>query len=222
MPNVRNQMKKLMMATVADEALRHDWTYSQFRPRTVPSAWKAGDHVIADCSKAVQMLSRWSGAPDPMGESFGPYGNSQTIWSHLQHAAAADELEVGDIITFGRDGDEHAAMVLEPGADPLLWSFGHQGAPNTYRLSDDRRERQFCKLPVVAYKPTPAEVLRAKTGWFSWVAWRLGEGDWKHFGPKAGGVRPDVPKVIPAGWWLRLGKFVANRKKGNKSKPRAQ
>lgn len=212
--DVRAALAKLMRATLADEAAHHDWTYAEVRPMPVPPSWKPGQQVRGDCSKGVQFLSHWAGGPDPMGEGYGPYGNSQTIWLKLQHLDHPSELQVGDIVTFGPDGDQHAAMVLEAGADPLLWSFGHQGAPDTYRLSQDGRAAQYLRNPVPKYVPTSADRLRARTGWFAWVAWRLAEGDWRHYVPSDPKVRPAVPKRIPLGWWRRYAKFLLRRKRG--------
>lgn len=210
----RQRLSGLMHETLADEEAHHDWTYIAVRPLTTPARpWKAGMKVRGDCSKGVQWLCWWSEAPDPMDNGFAPYGNSQTIWSHLQHLTSPAELEVGDIVTFGKWGSDHAAMVIEAGPDPLLWSFGHEGAPNTYRLSLDRRPAQYLRLPV-AYVPTPADKLRAKTGWFAWVAWKLGEGDWKDYKPATAAVRPNVPKLISPNWWARYAQFLLNRKKG--------
>ena len=215
LPPARERLHALMLNTIADEAAHHNWHYHAARPMPVPASWKPDQTVLGDCSKGVQYLCRWADAPDPMGNAFGPYGNSQTIWLKLQHLDHPAELEVGDIVTFGLAGSEHAAMVIEPGADPLLWSFGHEGAPNSYRLSQDGRVAQYLRLPVV-YVPTPADRLRAMTGWFAWVAWRLGEGDWKPFGKTNPRVRPNVNRLIPLTWWARLAQFLANRSSGDK------
>lgn len=216
MPDYRKALAGLMKATLADEQTHHTWTYLAVRPMSVPASWKAGQHVTGDCSKGVQYLCRWAGTKDPMGQSYGPYGNSYTLWVHLQHLSSPSELLVGDIVTFGYNGDEHATMVLEPGPDPLLWSFGHQGAPDTYKLSEDRRPHQLLRNPLPVYVPTKQDKLRAKTGYFSWVAWKLGEGDWKPFKRADKSVRPNVPRVIPPLWWKRYAQFLLNRKKGNK------
>jgi len=215
LPPARQKLKDLMNATLADERAHHDWTYAAVRPMPVPGSWRPGQAVRGDCSKGVVFLCRWAGVPDPMGQGYGPYGNSQTLWLKLQHLASAVELDVGDIVTFGQDGNDHAAMVLEPGTDPLLWSFGHQGAPNSYRLSADPRVKQFLRNPIPVYVPTRADRLRARTGWFAWMAWALGEGDWKGYGKANRKVRPDVTKRIPLSWWRRRARYLLNRKKGN-------
>ncbi len=213
----RLKLQQLMQATLADEAAHHSWNYHAVRPMPVPLSWATGQHVSGDCSKGVQYLARWAAAPDPMQNGFTAYGNSQTIWLKLHHLASPGQLEVGDIVVFGPDGRDHAAMVLKAGSDPLLWSFGHQGAPNSYRLSQDTRIKTYCKLPIVDPPPTPQDKLRAMTGFYSWVAWRLGEGPWAAYQPATRSVRPNVPLLIPPNWWLRFIQFLANRDKGDRS-----
>jgi hypothetical protein len=211
--DVRAELEQVMRGTLADAA---NWGYFAVRPEGVPTParmWKKGTKVRADCSTGVRDVCWFCPpAPDPFFNGWGHYGNSQTLWLRLHHLDHASELEVGDIVVFGRDGRDHATMVLEPGPDPLLWSFGHPGAPNTYRLSWDHRPATFLKLPVVEPPPTPQDKLRAMTGFYSWVAWRLGEGPWKKYGTTNATVRPNVPRRIPAGWWTRYAQFLASRK----------
>ncbi len=215
---IRAALGKLMHETLVDQANHGTWTYRAIRPLYVPHIWTPGQRVVSDCSKGVQYLCRWAAAPDPMGSGYGPYGNSQTICMHLHHLDHPSQLQVGDPVTFGRWGEEHAAIVLEAGNDPLLWSDGHQGAPNSYRLSWDTRSHQLLKLmPDDPHEPpTPQQKLQAKTGWFSWVAWKLGEGAWQHYGKANAKVRPNVPTVIPPNWWTRYVRFLAARNTGNK------
>lgn len=212
----REQLVQLMRATIADQAAHNTWTYHAVRPLPVPPTWAPGQHVVGDCSKGVQYLCRWAGAPDPMLSGWSMWGNSQTIAANLAHLEQPSMLAAGDIVTFGPGGSAHAAMVLEPGGDPLVWSFGHQGAPNTYRLSQDRRQQQYLRLPVP--KPTPPldAQLRGRTGYWAWLAWSLGEGDWKPYGRFAKTVRPNVKKLIPPTWWAARVRFLAARKRGNK------
>lgn len=209
--------ERLMRQTLADEAAHHDWTYHAIRPCPVPPTWHSGQRVWGDCSKGVQFLCKWAGVLDPMNMHYGDYGNSETLCVKLQHLDHASQLLVMDIVTFGVRGSEHAAIVMERGSDPLLWSFGHQGAPNAYRLSVDHRVRQFLRNPIPHYVPTPQDKVRAKTGYFAWVAWKLGEGDWLHYGVANPRVRPNVPRVIPPHWWKRYAQFVANRNRADEA-----
>ncbi len=217
---IRENLEHYMRATLADEAAHGTWHYHAVRPCVVPEHWHPGQQVYGDCSKGVQFLDKWAGAPDPMWErgssSYGPYGNSATLAAKLKHLDHPSELQIGDDVTFGHYGNSHAAKVLEPGNDPLLWSFGHPGAPNTYRLSHDRRERQYLQLHLPPHKLTPVEKLKAMTGYWSWLQWKLGEGHWRGFGPEKAFVRPNVPRVIPREWWKRYIQYLLNRKKPNK------
>ncbi len=213
----RARLHTLMKQTLADEAAHHTWTYAAIRPLPMPHRpWSAGQKVRGDCSKGVQFLCWWADCPnDPMGMHYGLYGNSSTLALHLHHLERAADLKVGDIVTFGQGGDEHAAMVYEAGTDPLLWSHGHQGAPNTYKLSQDRRIHQLLHNPVPAYVLTSADKLRAMTGFWSWAQWREGTGAWRSYPPLTKIVRPNVPRVIPPLWWTRWRKIAAARNAAN-------
>lgn len=216
--DVRRALKQLMQETLGDEYKNHTWTYRAIRPLAIPPSWAKGLRVVGDCSKGVQYLCKWAGMlNDPMGMNWGVYGNSTNLCLHLQHLDHRYELRVGDIVTFGAGGDKHAAMVYEPGSDPLVWSFGHQGAPNTYRLSQDHRQQQYLRIPTTDLIVLPEDKLRAKQGYFSWVAWKLGEGHWAPYGKANPKVRPHVPKVISPVWQWRYSLFLANRNRGNKA-----
>ncbi len=216
---VRAELGLTMRATLADEAANHNWRYAAVRPEAMTGTrglYIPGRPVASDCSKGVQRICFWTaGAPDPMKNGWGAYGNSSTICAALEHLDQPADLKAGDLVTFGANCDEHAAMCLEPGADPLLWSDGHQGAPNTYRLSWDRRERQLLRLPFV-YAPTPQDILRAKQGYWAWMQWKLGEGAWAHYAAEDPHVRPNVPAVIPDAWWRQRARYLAKRKRPNK------
>ena len=58
--------------------------------------------------------------------------------------------------------------------------------------------------------------LRRRTGFWAWLAWYIGEADWKPWGPKDPLARPNVPKNIvlyrPT-WFPRLAAYLAARKK---------
>ena len=217
--DIREEMHVAMMASLADEVAHHRWTYRPVRPCGMPTkkrVYVPDIYIDGDCSKGGQFIAWWSpGAPDPMEQNFGPFGNSQTLWMCCQHLARPSELRVGDYTTMGFDGNEHAVCILEAGEDPVAWSFGHQGAPNTYRLSYDRRPQQWLRFRLPDYVPTPQDRLRARTDWFAWMAWYQGEGDWKQYGPTNPKVRPNVPKVIPLSWWRRRARFLAARHGGD-------
>lgn len=213
----REKLVALMRSTLNDN---EHWDYRAIRPLYVYPTYRKGMHVNSDCSFGCKLLCKWAGVrDDPTGENYTGYGNSSSIATHLRHVEHASDLEPGDIVTSGSDGaNGHAAMVLVPGNDPLMWSDGHEGAPNTYRLSADTRRKIFCRLNVGPWKRTKADILRSKTGYWSWLQWSLGEGDWRKYPPFAEKVRPNVPEKISKAWWNRRKKFLAARSEGNKTR----
>lgn len=142
-PGKRDLLHALMIATAGNP---YGWNYREVRPLTMPP--KLAHGVNADCSFGVKILCDWAGVPDPTGGKFDGYGNSTSIFRQLPHVPI-NQAKTGDIVLFGPEGAWHAAMILEPGRDPLLWSHGHQGAPNLYHLSDDsRRPVTACSIGV--------------------------------------------------------------------------
>lgn len=225
---IRSGLQKLARETLGDEAAHHDWTYELVRPEPVPPSWKPGQKVKGDCGKGCQYLSKWEGhVLDPMGRDFDPYGNSTSICLNLEHLDSLSQVKVGDYVTFGISGDDHAALVIglirrnRQIVDLELWSFGHEGAPDTYLLSQDTREHQLLRLHLAAHTQTPEDVLRAKTGFWAWRQWRLGSGAWRGYGKHNKNVRPDVPRRIPAKWWVHLAHTVvkARPRRANPPKP---
>lgn len=67
--------------------------------------------------------------------------------------------------------------------------------------------------------PMPARVTvieavdkaRAQKGQYAWLAWNLGEGDWKDWGPSNKLVRPKVPLAITKAWWAFRARFLGQR-----------
>lgn len=213
-------MHTLMRETLGEQAALHDWFYRAYRPMYVPSTYVRGKRKYGDCSKGCQFIAKWGGAPDPMGRHFDAYGNSSTMTVHLPHLDHLSELKVGDYVTFGPYGSSHAACVmslLKNSAghtyDLILWSFGHQGAPNQYRLSYDRRERHYLRNPI-PHPLTAAEKLRAKTGFWAWVQWRKGVGHWHGHGKHNPKLRPNVPTRIPLKWWRRYAALFLKHTRG--------
>lgn len=145
-PSQRTVLIRLMHETASGHL---DWQYRELRPLSLPALGPHGQvpyRVTADCSWGVKLLCKWAGLPDPTDRKYDGYGNSVSIFHALPHIALA-KAKAGDILLFGPEGEWHATMILEPGPDPLLWSMGHQGAPNLYRLSaDTRRPITICQV----------------------------------------------------------------------------
>jgi len=142
-PSKRDELHAYMAATATG---RFGWIYEETRPLAIPPLLAHG--VVADCSFGVTVLCAWAGLPDPTGGDYDGWGNSTSIFHHLPHVPLA-RGKAGDILLFGVHGADHATMIYARRADPLLWSFGHQGAPNLYPLSADRRTPvTVCRIPA--------------------------------------------------------------------------
>lgn len=213
---IRKQIKALMAETAADH---NRWTYEAVRPAPMPpKPWHPGMAVVGDCSKGCQYLAYWADAPDPMHNGFSSIGNSTTLWLNLPHIDR-DDIDVGDIVVFGPD--HHACMIFSLDPDPEVWNFGTQGQPVITTLSREVAGHRgmdywFCALLPKGVGPSP-EKIRSSTGFYAWVAWKLGEGPWKPYGPADNAMRPAVPRRIPVGWWTRYRSFLRNRRRGNKA-----
>lgn len=220
---LRASLAVLMSQTVSDQQTKGNWRYEAVRPQVVAIHY-IGQIIVVDCSDGCRMLCYSAGvADDPAGNNYETYGNSSSIWVHLHHIDLS-EAKVGDIITFGKyAGELHACMIydLTDPTNPKVWNMGAPGQPWFSTLAIEEGAHQgavytVCQLNLPADPPpTPQEKLREMTGFYSWVAWRLGEGPWKTYGKTNSTVRPSVPKVIPLTWWKHLAKFLLARKKGN-------
>lgn len=225
LPPIRAALQRTMAATAADEAAHANAVYSFWRPMAVPTKTRAyvpGLKWNADCSSGYRDVCWWTpGAPDPFDNGWSSWGNSSTIWMELPHITLA-EAEPGDAVTFGASGDHHVSMLYEKiGSWWDVWNFGRQGQPVIVPLAYEIADHEgmpvtFCKL-MDDPPATPEDKLRAKTGFWAWLAWYLGEGrhGWKPYGARNPDVRPNVPKKISADWWAQEKAFVAARNKGN-------
>ena len=108
-----------------------------------------GHRLMFDCSQAVTQLCRWAGLADPNGLGYGYAGYTGTMLHHLRHYWNPKSAGVGALVVYGPGTGEHVSMVLEPGADPLLWSHGHRGL-DLVRLSVQRAYHHspvtFCSI----------------------------------------------------------------------------
>lgn len=109
-------------------------TYAQIRPID-------GEHqrhklpLRFDCSGAATDCYAWAdNVSDPNGERYNGLGFTGTLYQHMHHITA-EEVKPGDIGIYGNYPGHHAVLALEHGPDPVVFSMGHQGDPNSYRAS---------------------------------------------------------------------------------------
>lgn len=137
-------------------AQKSNWDYTpEWDPdvRPIPHKGHVG-RVRTDCSGGVTYAAELADCPDPNGKiggrEFSGYGYTGTIYSHCQHITRP-MLKVADLVGFGYRDGHHITAVLEVGADPLLWSHGHQGDPSAVRLSVMASEQARTGHPGVLY-----------------------------------------------------------------------
>jgi hypothetical protein len=104
-----------------------------------------GQHLTFDCSGAVTCLCKWAGLHDPNGLDYAHEGYTGTMLRNLPHYTNPSGANVGALVIFGPGTGQHVGMVLERGADPVLFSHGERGYCGPIRLS---AERVFHSPPV--------------------------------------------------------------------------
>lgn len=127
----------------ADYLIRHASTihYDQRRPIDY-DFHKAAASWTADCSGSTAAIYKAAGAPDPTGESYNGYGNTDTILATLRPIKRNDARR-GDLVLFhvGADG-RHVAVLLESPRwhlDPWMESHGGEYGPLHVPLSTEIR-----------------------------------------------------------------------------------
>ena len=118
------------------------------------AAYKAGEHVVTDCSGWCQCLAYATpGYGNPFGGPWNGLGNTETMLTYLVHIAKRQAL-AGDFVVYaGPVQDQHAVILLEPGTatDPACGSFGSPGGPR----------RETVGIEAAAHPGQPVVYLRA-------------------------------------------------------------
>src|SRR5882672_7041378 len=129
--SVRDEIVGVALWGVRNEPRIH---YAAVRPIPLRRALP----LATDCSGFATLCYFLAGAPDPNGLGYIGQGYTGTLLRHLPHIGAA-AVQEGDIVVWGRYPGRHCAVVLEPGADPLLASHGSEAGPVEIRFSAEQR-----------------------------------------------------------------------------------
>jgi hypothetical protein len=113
-------------------AHHNDIHYSELRPIPLARFRDKALPITCDCSGTIIGANFAVGAPDPSGLRYNGEGYTGSFLTHLDHIAKGS-LKVGDIIVFGSYPGLHAVAVLAPGADPAIFTHGHEGQPDDPR-----------------------------------------------------------------------------------------
>lgn len=131
-PSWRAKAVKTMRWALTHEPQIH---YLQERPFN-PKAFAVGRVPIsADCSATTTMIYYAAGRPDPNGNNYNGTGYTGTLRAHTPKRRSLKNCKPGDFIVYGPGTGTHVVVVLEPGADPLVFSHGQEAGPLTTRHS---------------------------------------------------------------------------------------
>jgi hypothetical protein len=133
-PTDKHVRARIVNAATWLVAHNRDCTYSEgadrfscvHKPYEVP--------FVSDCSSGVTDCYSWGGAPDPNNRHYDGEGYTGTLIAE-GHLIATKSARAADVFIFGPDPGWHAALVVTPAKDPILWSMGEQGDPRLYPLS---------------------------------------------------------------------------------------
>ena len=124
------------IVTAARWGIEHERSIHYGEVRPMPLTRKLP--LTTDCSGFVTLCYRLAGAPDPNGLGYSGQGWTGTLLLHLESIPALD-ARGGDLVVWGAYPGRHVAVVLEPGADPLLCSHGQERGPLAVRFSVECR-----------------------------------------------------------------------------------
>jgi len=91
-----------------------------------------------DCSGFVTIMAKWSGNPDPNGNSFDGQGYTGAMLNHLPHILLKQTWR-GDLAVFGGYPGLHVVALLQGGSaqgDPAVVSHGGAAGPQRFPLSE--------------------------------------------------------------------------------------
>jgi hypothetical protein len=146
-----------LIVTWAKDGVNHraEMTYAEIRPMPSINNAAGNYHWTGDCSSWVTQVYKWAGAPDPMGNAYNGYGNTQTLTGRGRQISLGN-VRPGDVVVydaFGPLSNQHTAIVVEAGPDPLCSSMGKQGDPHLVHVSEDGRPPTYLRFVTTIPDP---------------------------------------------------------------------
>lgn len=106
--------------------------YAMTRPIPLHAIVYRHTPFATDCSGLITGAAYASCCPDPNGLGYNGQGFTGTILAHATPIRRED-LRAGDLIVFGGGTGDHVVAVHTMAPDPIVFSHGHQGAPDDPR-----------------------------------------------------------------------------------------
>ncbi len=124
-------------------------TYAEVRPIPLHKL-KSRELNVTDCSGWIIGMYFAAGAPDPSGNGYDGSGFTGSFVSHLRQVAVRDNLQVGDIVTFGPGDAAHASLVIHAGdgSDIIMGSDGNDAGPTRITLDNEIAVRKAGGFPT--------------------------------------------------------------------------
>ena len=136
----------------------YNFHYQQVRPFSV----LLKREMFLDCSAFVAWCYRQAGAPDPYKLGYSGIGNTEMLLAKGQRISVT-KIRPGDVVVYGADlpvSQQHAAVIVAKGDDPLTVSMGQEGDPSFVHVSQDPRKPTFLRFDTsLKWKPTPMPAL---------------------------------------------------------------
>lgn len=153
----RQKLAALANSTVPNHT---HFTYAEVRPMHLTKTYP----WVGDCSTYVTWLYWMLNLPDPNQLNYNGAGNTQTLYAKGTKITLS-QVQPGDVVVYAADkllAEQHTAIIVQGGADPLTVSMGKQGDPSFVHVSQDGRTPFYVRflpadpVPVPTPPPTPA------------------------------------------------------------------
>jgi hypothetical protein len=130
----RSALLKVLRWMISQEPLIH---YEDGEGRLEALATPYTSPLRTDCSGSIKIACAWAAVPDPNGLGLGVHqGYTGTMLTYCRKIRRST-ARPGDFLVIGDYPGVHACALLEPGADPLLFSHGCEKGPLAVPLSDE-------------------------------------------------------------------------------------
>lgn len=177
------------------------------------------------CASFVQWCFKQAGCPQPLMNrtAYVPF----IVDYARQHGWIVEKPCPGDLVCYDWPGEspgvaDHVGIYrrslggtrFEAVEGNTATGNDSNGGEVMIRVRDTSLVQAFVRVPggKPPAKLGPLARLRARHGYWSWLAWYLGEGAWKKYGPKDPNARPSVTPRVHTSWWKALRLFLAARR----------
>ena len=148
--NVQTQIVNWALWAVAHKRRFH---YKQVRP----FPYHVEAPILTDCSGFIGWCFKQAGAMDPYRRQHIGIGNTETLIANGKKLIIPRlQVRPGDVVVYSVDRpvqEQHTALVVAGGKDPVTVSMGQEGDPSFCKVSQDGRKPTFYRFPTVQVWP---------------------------------------------------------------------